>query len=203
MHTFRSTGIAALIAGTVLVTSCGVGTVEVKGRSKAADAVATTLAAGPTTTRTPPDTTTAPTTTVPTTSAPAAAPSSGDRSDQAFCAAAGRVLNSGLDSIQHFDMGDKPDVGKAMDNFKAWMTSVDEIVTAMDATAPAAIAEDMHTVAVATHKSVAALQSAGNFGDMMGSDDIMGDADSAAASERVARYTMDHCGFSLTDKSGG
>lgn len=202
--TLRIAGAATLLAGTLLLASCGAGTVEVTARAKSRNAdTSTTVDDGISTSSAPETPATTAQTPATTTRSPGAtdAPSmsapGSERSNEAFCAAAGQVVNSGLTDLQSLDLGKLPTRDEGMAKFKDWMHTVDGIMGQMDATAPPAIAADMHTVAVATHKSVQAMSSATSPMQMLSSHDIMGDSASAAASARVAQYTLGHCGFSL------
>lgn len=202
--TFRITGAATLLAGTLLLASCGARTVEVTARAKPPETGASTTLDDSVSTSSTPD---EPTTTVgrppaTTTRSPrttdAPSPSTGpERSNEAFCAAAGDIVDSGLTGLQSLNLRNPPTGAEGMAKFKEWMHTVDGIMARMDATAPPAIAADMHTVALATHKSVQAMSSATGPRQMLGSGDIMGDSASAAASARVVQYTLEHCGFSL------
>lgn len=195
----RLTGAAAILAAALVLGACGAASVEVTGRAKAATSGSTTTAPGDrpgdtAPSATPPATTTPPSpapTTVPTTS-----PAPTERSDEAYCAAAGRLVNSGLESALDLDF-DLTDNEAAKAKLTDSMHSFDGFVADMARSAPPAIAADMQTVSDATSAAVDALDTASGVHGMF---DVMKNfetAEAAEAAERVASYTLEHCGFSL------
>lgn len=195
----RLIGAAAMLAVILVLGACGGATVEVTGRAKAAtsESTATTVADGardsaPSTT---PPTTAAPTSPAPTT-APATSAAPAERSDEAYCAAAGRLMNSGLQSALDLDvLGTDSEATKT--KFKEAMHSFDGFVSDMERSAPSAVAADMKTVSSATSAAVDALDSASGVRGLFDAMKNVQTREATEASERVASYTLEHCGFSL------
>lgn len=193
------TTIAAVIVTTMLLASCGAATVEVRARAKTDDpAVSTTVADGPSTTaeEAVDETTTTPATTQAPSTTTAPAPTGTGRSVEAFCTAAGQMLDDGLGDIQNSDILDF-DKQSMIDTFKKTMNSVADAMAKMDRVAPPEIADDMHTVATQAAQAAQSIQSAQSLRDLWGSSDAMGSASSASASMHVGRYALEHCGFSI------
>lgn len=202
----RSLAFVAAFVAAALLGACGTAKVEVTGKAKtlASDAASAALDTdvtivdgttqdtsgdtAPSTTRTVPAPTTA--------SAPTTAPAPAERSDEAFCKAAGKVLDTGLQSMPDLDLAD-PDLDAAKHQLIESMHSIEQIVTAMDRAAPPAIATDMHTVAAATTAAVASIDDAKSGEDLFNSMSDLTTSEVASATERVTRYTVEHCGFSL------
>lgn len=198
--------VAAFVVAAVLLGACGTAQVEVTGKAKtlASDAASaaldtdvtivdgttqdTTGDTAPSTTRAVPAPTTAP--------APTTPPAPVERSNEAYCAAAGKVLNSGLDSALNLDVPN-PDAEAVKARFVEAMRTAERLIGDMERAAPSAIAADMKLVAEATSAAVDALDTAQGIGELFDSMAAMETREVAAASERVTAYTLEHCGFSL------
>ncbi|HET8930778.1 MAG TPA: hypothetical protein VFN21_08995 [Acidimicrobiales bacterium] len=194
----RLTGAAALLAATLLLGACGAATVEVTGRAKATTPGPETTVADDGPGDTAPSTVPAATTAPPPapTGAPTTSPAPTERSDEAFCNAAGKVLDTGVQSMPDLDLAN-PDLDAAKQQLIESMRTIERVVTAMDRAAPPAIAADMHTVAAATTAAVASIDDAKSGEDLFNSMSDLTTTEVASATEGVTRYTLEHCGFSL------
>ena len=210
---------SVLVAAAALsLASCGAKTIEITAHAEPAGSstasVESTLDPGtslassstivdPTTSIAAATSTAAPTTTA----GASTAGGSGQRSDEAFCAAAGKLLNSGFGNFSGLDVRNlSSDQLRA--SFDATLDSVSDALAEMDATAPAEIEADMHTVATNITPTLDALASAKSFSDLFHDETWSGKAatvngDSARASEHVVSYALDHCGFSIKGTVAG
>lgn len=188
--THRATAAVAAVCAVVLLASCGTAKVEVTGKAKslASDAATATLdtpvriGASPSTTAT---------TTVPTTDVPG-----GERSDDAFCAAAADLVESGFDSVKNFTITGT-DRRQFLDQLKAVQGDVDDAIRRMDQTAPSAIAPDMHTLATEMEALTRSIDADQDVGDLLDSMATIDGSTIIEAGERVSSYLAGHCGFSL------
>lgn len=198
-------GSAALLAVSLVLGACGAASIEVTGRAKAATSESTTTTPADRPGDTAPSTTPPATTTPPSpasTATPTTSPAPVERSDETYCAAAGRLMDSGLQSALDLDVLGT-DSEAATTKFKEAMHSFERFVADMEASAPSTIATDMKTVSNATSTAVDALDTASGVDGLFDAMKNIQTAEAAKASERVASYTLEHCGFSLEGTATG